>query len=58
MVHENQEKIPIPVNYRRAVNSPMWALIVFLALKWKMRPNTVIDTLVQEAYKKEITKNG
>jgi hypothetical protein len=58
MVPEDKEKVPIPVNYRRAVNSPMWALIVFLALKWKMRPNTVIDTLVQEAYKKEITKNG
>lgn len=58
MANEDQEKIPIPINYRRAVNSPMWSIIAFLCVKYKMKPNTLLDNLAQEAYKKEMTKNG
>lgn len=58
MVTEDKEKVPLPVNYRRSVNSPMWSSIAFLCLKFKMKPNVLIDSLIQEAYKKEITRNG
>lgn len=46
-----------PVNYKRAVNSPMWELICFLSLKLGKTPNDIIDQAVKKLYV-EVKKNG
>lgn len=56
MVRESEEKVPIPVNYRRAVNSPMWVIIAFLCVKRQKRPNDLIDCLIKQAYVEEKSK--
>lgn len=55
MVEKNQRRL-LPVNYRRAVNSPEWPMIAFLSVKLGKRPNEIIDQLILLAYK-EIKEN-
>jgi hypothetical protein len=49
MVGES-EKRPIPVNYRRAVNSPVWPMLAFLCVKLGRQPNELLDHLILLAY--------
>lgn len=46
-----------PVNYKRAVNSPMWEILGYLALKLGKTPNDIIDQAVKKLYV-EVKKNG
>lgn len=49
MVGEDK-KIPLPVNYRRAVNSPIWGKIALLCLQMRCKPNELIDLLITEEF--------
>lgn len=54
---EEKTFTPRPVNYKRAVNSPMWEIICFLSLKLGKTPNDIIDQAVKQLYVKE-HRNG
>lgn len=54
---EEKTYTPRPVNYKRAVNSPMWEILGFLALKLQKTPNDIIDQAVKKLYI-EVKRNG
>lgn len=54
---EEKTYTPRPVNYKRAVNSPMWEVICYLSLKLGKTPNDVIDMAVKKLFV-EKTRNG
>lgn len=57
MVEGETEYRPVPINYRRQVNSPLWAIAAFLAVKKGVTFNKLIDYLIMKEYS-EVTKNG